>query len=101
MSMGFGGFARIVLQDENTVIYEYAPYNLNESAYRNRDRIYDGLITICKDALVEPDIHEKIKRMPGGRKKVVVKRIHRSVDYAALFALGKIEVENSRFCWRP
>ena len=30
MSRGFGGSARIVWQDENTVVYEYAPFNLNE-----------------------------------------------------------------------
>lgn len=100
MSKGFGGWARIVLQDESTVIYEYSPYNLNDPAYGNASHIYDGLITISKDALVEPEIHEKIKRMPGGRKKVIMKRIRQNVDYAGLFSLGKITVENSRFCWR-
>ena len=30
MSIGYGGRARIVLQDNDTVIYEYAPYDLNE-----------------------------------------------------------------------
>lgn len=100
MSMGFGGSARIVLQDESAVIYEYSPYNLNDPAYRNASHIYDGSITILKDALVEPEIHEKIKRMPGGRKKVIIKRIRQNVDYAGLFSLGKITVENSRFCWQ-
>lgn len=99
MSRGFGGSARMVLQDENTVVYEYAPFNLNEPEYRNGDHIYDGLITISKDSLVEPEIHEKLKRMPSGRKKLIVKRIRRDVDYTALLAAGKIIVENSRFCW--
>ena len=98
MSMGFGGSARIVLQDENTVVYEYSPYNLNEPAYRNRDRIYDGFILINKDALVEPEIHKKLKRMPGSRKKLIVKCIRRDVDYDTLFEAGKIAVENSRYC---
>ena len=66
MSRGFGGSARIVLQDENTAVYEYAPFNLNEPEYRNSEHTYDGLITISKDSMVEPEIHEKLKRMPSG-----------------------------------
>lgn len=100
MSRGFGGSARIVLQDENTVVYEYAPFNLNEPEYRNSEHIYDGLITISKDSMVDPEIHEKLKRMPSGRKKLIVKRIRRDVDYSALLAAGKITIENSRYCWR-
>lgn len=99
MSMGYGGSARIVLQDENTVVYEYSPYNLNESNYRNSDHIYDGLITISKDAMVEPDIHEKLKHMPSGRKKLIVKRIRRDVDYRSLLKAEKITIKNSHFCW--
>lgn len=100
MSHGYGGAARIALQDENTVVYEYAAYNLNVEELRNSDHIYDGLITISKNAFVEPEIHEKLKRMPSGRKKLIVKRIERDVDYTALFNEGKITVENSHFCWR-
>ena len=99
MSRGFGGSARIVLQDENAVVYEYAPFNLNEPEYRNSEHIYDGLITISKDSLVEPEIHEKLKRMPSGRKKLIVKRIRRDVDYSALLDAGKITIENSSYCW--
>ena len=99
MSRGFGGSARIVLQDENTVVYEYAPYNLNEPEYRNSDHIYDGLITISKDSMVEPEIHEMLKRMPSGRKKLIVKRIRCDVDYSGLLATGKITIENSHYCW--
>jgi len=100
MSHGYGGAARIALQDENTVVYEYAAYNLNVEELRNSDHIYDGLITISRNAFVEPEIHEKLKRMPSGRKKLIVKRIERDVDYTALFNEGKITVENSHFCWR-
>lgn len=99
MSMGYGGSARIVLQDEKTVVYEYSPYNLNEPSYRNSARVYDGLITISKESMVEPEIHEKLKRMPSGRKKLIVKRIRRDVDYSALLAAGAIVIENSHYCW--
>ena len=40
MSRGFGGSARIVWQDENIVVYEYAPFNLNEQEYRNSEHVY-------------------------------------------------------------
>ncbi|EKC70324.1 hypothetical protein OBE_03953, partial [human gut metagenome] len=45
MSRGFGGSAGIVWQDENTVVNEYAPFNLNEPEYRNSEHVYDGRIT--------------------------------------------------------
>lgn len=99
MSRGFGGSARMIMQDNHSVMYEYAPYNLNEEQYRNPDRIYDGVITISKSALVEPEIHEKIKKWPSGRKQLIVKRIPRDVDYDACFMAGLISIENSRFCW--
>lgn len=99
MSIGYGGSARILLQDEKTVVYEYSPYNLNEPSYRKSDRVYDGLITISKESMVEPEIHEKLKRMPSGRKKLIVKRIRRDVDYSALLAAGAIVIENSHYCW--
>lgn len=35
MSHGYGGAARIALQDENTVVYEYAAYNLYEGGKRD------------------------------------------------------------------
>ena len=58
MSKGIGGSARVVMQDENTVVYEYYVYNLNEEEYRNREHIYDGIITIDKRFLAEPEIHK-------------------------------------------
>ncbi|EKC59947.1 hypothetical protein LEA_13120 [human gut metagenome] len=54
MSRGFGGSAGIVWQDENTVVNEYAPFNLNEPEYRNSEHVYDGRITISKNSMVEP-----------------------------------------------
>ena len=86
MSIGVGGRARLVAQDECTLIYEYAPYNLNENEYRNANHIFDGIITIDRDAVVEAEIREKTKKMPSGRKKTVIKRIRVDVDYERLFA---------------
>ena len=100
MSKGIGGSARVIMQDENTVVYDYYAYNLNEEEYQNREHIYDGIITIDKRSLVEPEIHEKMKKQPSGRKKLITKRIPREMDYSRLIATGKISVKNSKFCWR-
>ena len=100
MSQGIGGAAKVVIQDENTVVYEYYAYNLNDEQYRNPERIYDGVITIDKKAFVEPEIHEKIKKLPSGRKQLVKKRMPRDVDYSTLIVAGQISVENSKFCWQ-
>jgi len=100
MSKGIGGAARLVAQDADTLVYEYYAYNLNEEEYRNPEHIYDGIITIDKHSLVEPEIHEKLKKRPSGRKLLVTKRIPQDVDYSALIEAGRISVENSKFCWR-
>ena len=99
MSRGFGGIARMIMQDEDTIIYEYATYNLNDENYRNPQSIFDGEITLDKHSLVEPEIHEKLKKQPSGRKKMITKRIPRSVDYESLINSKAIQVINSKFCW--
>lgn len=50
-------------------------------------------------SFVEPEIHEKIKKMPSGRKKLVVKRIPVPVDYDIMIRQNKIQVENCSHCW--
>lgn len=89
MSRGFGGSARIVWQDENIVVYEYAPFNLNEPEYRNSEHVYDGRITISKDSMVEPEIHEKLKVMHSGKNKLIIKRLRRDVDFGACWTQEK------------
>ena len=100
MSIGEGGAARLALQDDETVIYEYFADNLNHTEYRNKDFIYDGIITISKSALVKPEIHRKIKRMPSGQKKLVEKRVLVKIDWTELHYSDLIQVQNSHFCWR-
>ena len=99
MSVGYGATAVLAVQDDKTIIYKYAPYNLNLSEFRNGEATFDGLITICTEAMIEPEIHEKLKRTPGKRKRLVVKRIRREVDYFELLRSGKIMVESSQYCW--
>lgn len=100
MSMGIGGFAVKVLEDAETVVYKYGGYNLNEPQFRNEERVRDGSITISKSCFAEPDIREKVKKMPNGRKKLVVKRIPVGVDFRKMIKGGLIEVENCGNCWQ-
>ena len=100
MSIGIGANANKILEDEHTVIYEYGGYNLNEPDYRNAERTCDGTITIQKECFAEPEVHEKIKRMPSGKKKLVTKRIPVHVDYEKMLHDGLIKIENCSNCWR-
>ena len=99
MSKGIGGSARVVMQDKDTIIYEYYAYNLDEKKYRNPEHIYDGSITIDKRSFVEPEMHEKLKKRPNGRKTLIIKRIPKDIDYSARISSGQIRVDNSQFCW--
>lgn len=99
MSIGIGAYARLLLQDEERVLYEYGGYNLNNKAFWNRTHSYDGCITIQRSCFVEPEIHRKRKKMPSGKKKVVTKRIPVNVDYRKMIKDGFIEVENCSNCW--
>lgn len=100
MSRGIGAHANLVLEDDKTVMYEYGGYNLNEPEYRNENHVYDGMITISRDCFTEPEIHEKLKKMPSGRKKLIIKRIPVDVDYPQMISDGRIIIENCSNCWQ-
>lgn len=99
MSLGYGAWANLFLQDDESVIYNYGSYDLNEQKFENKNRITDGNIFIFKSCFVEPEIHEKLKRMPNGKKKLIVKRIPRNVDISQLISEEKIVIENCSNCW--
>lgn len=100
MSLGIGAFCKLIAQDEETVIYEYGSYNLNEPDYTNEQKIADGIIQIKKIALIEPDIHNTIKRLPSGKKKEIIKRVAKEIRLSQLFANNSIILENCSHCWK-
>ena len=100
MSMGVGARARLADQDNETVIYNYYGYNINFPDYRADNHSYDGYIIIPKSCFVEPEIHQKLKRMPSGKKKLIIKRVPVDVDYEKMVEDGLIEVHNCSNCWR-
>ena len=99
MSLGYGGSCKKELEDEYTVIYAYLSYNYNDKEYLNENRIFDGTIMIKKSGFIEPEIHEKNKKMPNGKKKLVVKRIPQDVDIDELIQKGDVTIDNSPNTW--
>ena len=53
MSRGIGVKAKLILQDDKTVIYEYGLYNWNEEKYRNAEQVCDGMISIQKTCFLK------------------------------------------------
>lgn len=96
MSLGIGGSCRKVLEDDVSVIYEYYSYNLN----KNKDRKYDGLILIMKECLIEPEIHERVRKRPSGKKHLVTKRIPRDIPLLELITSGAVQIENCSGTWK-
>lgn len=99
MSMGFCGYADLEQEDESIMIYSYCCYNLNDKNYESFCNIKDGEIYIERDALVEPDIHVRTKKI-GKRKKTITKRVKRDVPFDKLFEQGKVQVKNASGTWR-
>jgi hypothetical protein len=69
MTIGYGGKAHLKIEDEQLVVYSYGCYNCNNDDWKKYKNIEDGEIYIERNSFVEPEIHEKLKRMPSGRKK--------------------------------
>lgn len=99
MSLGIGGFAYLVLADDNTAIYQYGNFNWNIEDCKNYDKVADGLIVIPINCFVKAEIRQKKKKMPNGKKKLVDKKILKDVDYRKLVSEGVITVENCSNTW--
>jgi hypothetical protein len=99
MSLGIGAFANKVFEDNDVVSFKYGVYNMNEQELQNQSHISDGSITILKKTFVEPEIHNKIKRINGRKKKISI-RVTKEVDISGLLRNKSIAIENSRFCWK-
>lgn len=102
MSLGYGGIAKKVDEDDTYVFYAYGAFNWNRPEYKNNDYTLDGSILIPKKCFVCPEIHQKIKKIPSGRKKLVTKPVFISSIDIAWNALekGLIEIDNSQFAWK-
>lgn len=102
MSMGYEGYLVLDMQYDKQVVYKYACGNVNKGLdiYRADIANPDGIIVIDKSCFVEPEIHQKLKRTPSGRKRLIEKRIRVPVDYEAYIQDGRVTVQNASACWR-
>ena len=100
MSLGYCGYANLQEADDTLVIYSYRCSNINIKGWERFKDLEDGELYIERDAFVEPEIHEKLKRMPSGRKKLIVKRVKRDFPFGEYFAQGKIKVKNASGTWK-
>lgn len=98
MSMGYGARATLVLEDAETAIYTYGGFNWDIPSCENPD-LQDGLLTIPRDRLPEPEIHARWRRMPSGKKRWVEKRVPVTVDVCGMIREGRIVVEDCSYCW--
>ena len=89
MSRGIGGYMNLIAADDTMLIYSYCCYNVNNGDWREMQKKEEGEIFIDRAALVEPEIHQKIKRMPSGRKKLIVKRIPKDYFFQTCWKLDK------------
>ena len=69
MSVGYGGYCVKYGENAEYVLYEYYAFDLNVLGFHNDKRQMDGLIKIDKTTFIEPEIHTRIKRRPGHRKR--------------------------------
>lgn len=74
MSGRFGGYMDLVANDSTTLMYTYCCYNVNNDDYKKYMGIADGEIVISREALVEPEIHSKLKKMLNGCKRIIEKK---------------------------
>ena len=96
MSKGIGGIGRKVLENDKIAVYEYSSYNLNDSQYRSDKQVFDGMITIEKNGLIESGMHRQIKGFFNSKNKLIIK----DISLESLLSNGKIKIENCKNCWK-
>ena len=100
MSLGYCGYANLQEADDTLVMYSYCCYNLNIDGWERFKKAEDGELYIERDSFVEPEIHEKLKKMSSGRKKLIVKRVKRDFPFGEYLDKGKIKVKNASGTWK-
>ena len=100
MSIGYGGYAYLISEDISSVLYEYGAFNWNIPRCANKDNVCDGFMIVNRECFIEPEIHQKMKKMPSGRKRLIIKCIPKDVDISQNLKDGKIAIENCSHCWQ-
>ena len=99
MSKGHCCYAHLIASDDTLLLYSYCAYDINRADWQEMKKKEDGEIAIDRDSLMEPEVHEKVKRLPSGKRTTVVKRIEREVPYEKLLQAKKIKIQNASGAW--
>ena len=67
MSLGYGGVAKLIIDDGSVTEYLYGSFNFNLGV-DEKNINYDGIISIDNDCFYEPEIHSKTTKMPSGKR---------------------------------
>ncbi len=97
MSRGYGGFAKLISQDDKCVTYAYGGYDWSIPECSNPNYERDGIITIDKSCFVEPKITKSIELQPDGSEKVIYKREPVRVDFGPDVDAGRITGTLSKY----
>ena len=89
----------LIAADDTMLIYSYCCYNVNNDDWREMQKMEDGEIFIDRAALVEPEIHRKMKRMPSGRKMLIEKRVPRDYSFSDMLGAGQVTIKNASGTW--
>ena len=92
MSLGYAGYARLEVEDDEIAIYSYTgeDWNVRDEDARSALESEGGRFTISKSCLIELAMRRKVKRLPDGRKGRVEKAIVRHPDLAGMMDRGDI-----------
>lgn len=94
MSLGYCGKCKLVYQDDEIARYAYAGENWNDNESVAGDmNLLDGVITIYKKCLEEPEIHIKKKKTASGKKVTYEKRIIHTPSIGMYIEDGNIVIE--------
>lgn len=95
MSLGYAGYARLEVEDDEIAIYSYTgeDWNVRDEDARSALESEGGRFTISKSCLIELAMRRKVKRLPDGRKGRVEKAIVRHPDLAGMMDRGDIVVD--------
>ena len=88
------------MEDDALAVYEYSVYDWNQEEHRDAAGVFDGVIEIVKSELEEPILREKIIKSTSGKKKTVIRRIHKDVDIEDFVKKDYIKVQNCSHCFK-
>lgn len=97
MSAGYGGNAKLILLDEDRIVYCYSSFNLNFENGSEYEKAMDGEIIINRKALAKLAYKETDKWHPSSRLQ---ERMRKDASFFSLYESGEIDIRNASGTWK-